>query len=75
MRHSAVVALALSALLGSTAIPAQAQNQPAQQNAAPKPETGTAGGVRGKRRPGEPQDLGHQRSVRPVQRGADRQPG
>jgi hypothetical protein len=42
MRHSAVVVLALSALLGSTAIPAQAQNQPAQQNAAPKPETGTS---------------------------------
>jgi hypothetical protein len=40
MRHSAVVALALSALLGSTAIPAQAQDQPALQNAAPKPETG-----------------------------------
>ena len=42
MRHSAVVVLALSALLGSTAIPAQAQNQPAQQNAAPKPETSTS---------------------------------
>src|SRR4029079_670385 len=40
MRHPAVVALALSALLGSTAILAQAQNQPAEQNAAPKPETG-----------------------------------
>jgi hypothetical protein len=40
MRHSAVVAFALSALLGSTAIPAQSQDQPAQQNAAPKPETG-----------------------------------
>lgn len=40
MRHPAVIALALSALLGSTAIPAQAQNQPAQQNAAPKPESG-----------------------------------
>lgn len=40
MRHPAVVALALSALLASTAIPAQAQNQPAEQNAAPKPETG-----------------------------------
>jgi len=42
MRHSAVVVLALSALLGSTAIPAQAQNEPAQQNAAPKPETSTS---------------------------------
>jgi len=40
MRHSGVVALALSALLSSTSIPAQAQNQPAQQNAAPRPETG-----------------------------------
>lgn len=40
MRHSAVVVLALSALLGSTAIPAYAQDQPTQQNAAPKPETG-----------------------------------
>ncbi len=40
MRHSTVVVLALSALLGSTAIPAQAQDQPTQQNAAPKPETG-----------------------------------
>jgi hypothetical protein len=39
MRHSAVVVLALSAWLGSTAMPAQAQDQ-AQQNAAPKPETG-----------------------------------
>lgn len=40
MRHPAVIALALSALLGSTAIPAQAQNPPAEQNAAPKAETG-----------------------------------
>ena len=40
MRNSGVVALALSALLSSTSIPAQAQNQPAQQNAAPRPETG-----------------------------------
>ena len=40
MRHPAVVALALSALLGTTAIPAQAQNQSAEQNSAPKAETG-----------------------------------
>jgi hypothetical protein len=40
MRHSAVVVLALSALLGSTAIPARAEDQPAQQNAAPKAESG-----------------------------------
>jgi hypothetical protein len=40
MRHSAVIVVAMSALLGSTAIPAQAQDQPTQQNAAPKPETG-----------------------------------
>ena len=44
MRHSAAALIALSALLGSTAIPAQAQthqDQPAQQNAAPKAETGS----------------------------------
>ena len=45
MRHSAAALIALSALLGSTAIPAQAQtqaqDQPAQQNAAPKTETGS----------------------------------
>jgi hypothetical protein len=40
MRHSAAVIVALSALLGSTAIPASAQDQSTQQNAAPKPETG-----------------------------------
>ena len=41
MRHSAAVLIALSALLGSTAIPAYAEGQPAQQNAAPEPEKGS----------------------------------
>lgn len=40
-RHSAAALIALSALLGSTAIPAYAEGQPAQQNAAPAPETGS----------------------------------
>jgi hypothetical protein len=37
---SAAALIALSALLGSTAIPAHAEGQPAQQNAAPAPESG-----------------------------------
>jgi hypothetical protein len=41
MRHSAAALIALSALLGSTAIPAHAEGQSAQQNAAPAPETGS----------------------------------
>jgi hypothetical protein len=41
MRHSATALIALSALLGSTAIPATAEDQPAQQNAAPAAETST----------------------------------
>ena len=43
MRHSAAALIALSALLGSTAIPAHAEDQPAQQNnAAPAAETSTS---------------------------------
>ena len=45
LRHSAAALIALSALLGSTAIPAHAEGQPAQQpaaqNAAPAPEQGS----------------------------------
>ncbi len=40
MRHTAAVLIALSALLGSTAIPAHAEGQPAEQKAAPEPEKG-----------------------------------
>jgi hypothetical protein len=43
MRHSATALIVLSALLGSTAIPAHAEDQPTQQNnAAPAAETSTS---------------------------------